>query len=95
MPGQGDKTAAIARQPSLKGRLVGVLHACGPVEIVHAGAPQPAVRQRKTGRMDDVDRHGETGAQAQDGAGIGGDVGLVKGKTDHAGREYGSFTGWR
>jgi hypothetical protein len=34
-----------------------------------------------------MDRHAETGAETQYGAGIGGDIGLVKGKTDH-----GAFT---
>ena len=48
------------------------------VEIVHAGAPEGAVGGREAGRLDDVRLDTETGGEAQDHAGVLGDVGLVE-----------------
>ena len=48
------------------------------IQIVHAGAPEGPVRDRKTGRFDDMRGHAETGAQAQNRSGILRDIRLVK-----------------
>ena len=48
------------------------------VEIVHPGAAEGAVGDREAGRLDDMGGHAEAGRQAQDGAGVLGDVGLIE-----------------
>lgn len=56
-------------------------------EIIHAGAFQVFVGEHEAGRLDDVDLHAEAGGEPENGAGIAGDVGLVKGdaQVGHAG----------
>jgi hypothetical protein len=48
------------------------------VEIIHSGAAERAVTGGKSGRLDDVSLDAETGAQAQNRSGVGGDVGLIE-----------------
>ena len=50
-------------------------------KIIHAGALQIAVGYVEAGRLDNVDAEAEAGGQAQDGAGVAGNVGLVEGDT--------------
>src|SRR3546814_12988272 len=40
------------------------------------GAPQPRLRPDEAGRLDDVDRHSQASGEAQDGAGVLGNVRL-------------------
>ena len=47
-------------------------------EIVHAGAPEIAVGEIEAGRLDDVDGDPHAGGEAQDRAGVAGDVWLVE-----------------
>ena len=54
------------------------------VEIVHAGAAEGAVGDREAGRLDDMGRDAEAGAEPQNRAGILRDVGLVKGEVHGA-----------
>ena len=60
-----------------------MLDQIGARQIIHSGAFEVAVGEREAGRMDDVDRHAETGAETQDGAGVLRDVRLEKGAVDH------------
>ena len=53
-----------------------------PVEIVEPGAPQVAVGEGEARRVDEVHADPEAGTQAQQRAGIGGDIGLVEGEFD-------------
>ena len=55
------------------------------VEIVHAGAAEGAVGDRKAGRLDQVRLDPEAGGEPQDRAGILRDVGLVEGDAHGAG----------
>ena len=48
------------------------------VEIVHAGAAEVPVGHRKAGGLDDMGRHAEARAKAQNRPGVLGDVGLEK-----------------
>ncbi len=50
------------------------------VEIVHAGALEAGVGENEPARLDDVDPDAETGGEAQDGAGVLGDVRFEKGE---------------
>ena len=55
------------------------------IEIVHAGATEMTVGDRKTGRLDNRRPDAKTGASAQHGARILGDVGLVEGQAERSG----------
>ena len=48
------------------------------VEIVHAGPAEVPVGDRKAGGLDDMGRHIQARAQAQNCSGVLGDVGLEK-----------------
>jgi hypothetical protein len=48
------------------------------VEIIHAGAAEVPVRDRKSGGLDDVGGHIEACAEAKNRPGVLGDVGLEK-----------------
>ena len=61
-----------------------VPHDRHPVEIIHPGAAEGAVGHRKAGRFDDMRLDAQTGAQAQNRAGILRDVRLVKGDPHQA-----------
>ncbi len=61
----------------------------GPLEIVHAGAAEVAVGGVEAAGLDDVHRHAEAGAHADDGAGVLRDVGLEEREAGH-GRINGS-----
>ena len=58
-----------------------------PLEIVHPGAAERAVRARKARGLDDMGFDPETGREPQNRAGILRDVGLVEG--DPHGRRFG------
>src|SRR5262249_8134838 len=73
-----DQPTSDAPTPSFERIPVGVAHERHLVEIVHAGAAEGAVGGRKTGRLDDVSLDGEAGGQAQNRAGVLGNVGLVE-----------------
>ena len=51
------------------------------VQIVHSGAPNTLVSEHETGWLDQVDGHVEARSQAEYGARILGNVGLVKSDT--------------
>ncbi len=55
-------------------------------QIVHSGAPQPAVVEQESGRLDQVDGDAEARGEAQHGARILRDVGLVEGEAHRAER---------
>ena len=59
-----------------------VLDDLGMLGIVERAAADGAQREGKAGRMDDVHRDAEAGAQPQHGAGVLGDIGLVEGKVE-------------
>ena len=56
------------------------------VEIVHPGAPEAAVVDSKSRRLDDRRLDAETGAGAHHGAGVLGDIGLEQGEQERRGR---------
>lgn len=72
------QAAAPARPPLLEAVEVHVPGKRRHFEVVHAGAPEVAVGEVEAGGLDDVDGDAEAGGQAQDGAGVAGDVGLVE-----------------
>ena len=83
--------AALRAPPFLEAREVEMAGERRHFEIVHAGAPQSAVREVEAGRLDDVDGQSQAGRHAQDRAGVAGDVGLVerdaeRGRPGHAAR---------
>ncbi len=59
-----------------------VLGEVGMLEIVEGAALQGSGRERKAGGVDDVDAHAQAGPQAEQGAGILGDVGLIQRQVD-------------
>ena len=65
--------------PGLEGRERAVADDGDLVEIVHAGAPEGAIGDRKAGRFDDVRFDAQAGAEPQNRAGVLGDVRLVEG----------------
>jgi len=65
----------------------------GRRNVVHAGPFQIAIRDVETCGFDDVDAKAKAGGQPQDGAGIAGNVGLVKGDSDFGrGAGHGDLT---
>ena len=52
----------------------------GMLDVIHAGPPQPAVAQNEAAGLDDVDRHPQTGAESDEGAGILRNIGLEEGE---------------
>ena len=54
------------------------------IEVVHTGAAEGPIRYRKTGRLDDVRRDAEAGAEPQNRSGILRDIGLVEGELHEA-----------
>ena len=50
------------------------------IQIVHSGAAEGTVGDRKAGRLDDMRGNSETGAEPQNRPGILRNVGLVEGK---------------
>ena len=75
-------------QPAAPSRLVDVglprpvAHQVRMLEIVHPGAPQMFVGHHEAGRLDEIDRDPETGGEAQYGAGILRNVGLIQSETN-------------
>jgi len=72
------KPAVFAEAPLLKAIEVNMAGEGRHFEIVHAGAPEVAVGDVEAGGLDDVDGDSQAGGEAQDGAGVAGDVGLVE-----------------
>lgn len=64
---------------SLKSSPVDVAGQAGHFQIIHAGAFERPVGKIKTCWLDDIDTKSQTGGQPQNGAGITGNIGLVKG----------------
>jgi hypothetical protein len=60
-----------------------VAHQAHPVEIIHAGAAEGAVADRKSGWFDQMGLDAETGAQTQNRAGILRDIGLEQRNANH------------
>ena len=60
---------------------IGVAHDLRRCAIIHCRALQSGIGKGESGRHDDVDGHGKTGGEAQDGADIAGDFGLVESDT--------------
>ncbi len=56
------------------------------VAIIHAGPAHAAVVQNEPAGFDDMHRHPEAGGEAQDGAGVLGNVGLVQDQAIGAGK---------
>jgi hypothetical protein len=54
----------------------------GAIEVVETTAPEFAAGERKPGGVDDVDRDPQTRPQPEQGAGVAGDIGLVKDEID-------------
>ena len=73
-----EQPASLASPPLLEAVEVDMPVQGRHFEIIHAGAPEIAVGEVEAGGLDDVDCEAEAGGHAQDGAGIAGDVGLVK-----------------
>ncbi len=57
----------------------------GEFVVIQPGAPQAAVIQRETQRLNQVKPHTGVGAQADDIAGVGGDLRLVEDDFQHSG----------
>ena len=85
-----DKPAVLAAPPLLEAVEINVAGKGRHFEIVHAGAPEIAVGEIESGRLDDVDRDAEAGGHAQDRAGVAGDVGLVQRDAKAAGQIHAS-----
>lgn len=77
-----DKPPSLREPPLLEAVEVDMAGKRRHFEIVHAGAPQVAVGEVEAGGFDDVDADAEAGGEAQDGAGVAGDVGLVEGDAE-------------
>src|SRR6185437_5396033 len=77
--GEKNKPRPFAAPPILEGGPRPVAPDRNPVEIIHSGPAECAVGHRKTGRLDDMRLDAETGAKAQNRAGVLGNVGLVEG----------------
>ena len=65
--------------PVFEGRPRGMPRQRHVIEVVHSGATEGAVGDRKASRLDDVRRHAKAGGEAQNRSGILRDVGLVQG----------------
>lgn len=86
--GRGEhKAAAFRKAPGVEALPVDVPGHGDTRQIVHAGSLEVLVGEDEACGLDDIDFQPETGGKPQDGAGIAGDVGLVKGdaKVGHAG----------
>ena len=80
---QDEAGAGGARREKRRPRIVAAY--CRPRGIIERRALQPAVVEDKTGRLDQVDGDGETGAEAEQRAGILRDVGLEQGEAQMIG----------
>ena len=80
---QQDEASARGREIGSPGVVADQLH---PVQVVEAGAPQPAVVQVEPAGLDHVDGHPQAGRQAQQGSGVLGDVRFEKDEAHGAGR---------
>lgn len=76
--GQKDNASGDAR---FETRPVGMADHFRLSGIVHPGACQGAVGKGESHRFDEVDGHAETGREAQDGADVSGNVGLMESDT--------------
>src|SRR5581483_1333910 len=72
--------------PSLERVPIEMAHERNLIEVIHAGAPEGTVRDRKACRLDDMRLDAEASGEAQDRAGILRNIGLVK-RDPHAGLE--------
>ncbi len=82
--GEQDKTPALALAPELErfpGRMAGER---GALKIIHPRALQIPVGEIKAGRLDQIDREAEAGGETENGAGVSGNVWLVKRDTHAA-----------
>jgi hypothetical protein len=77
---------AVGAAPLRKGAPGNVPFDRDMIEIVHARAPEVAIGDRESGRLDDRRRHAQTCTGAQHRASILGDVGLVKRETERSRR---------
>src|SRR5687768_7264118 len=77
-----EQPASLALPPILEAVEVDMPGQGRHFEIVHAGTPEVAVGDVETGGLDDVDGDTEAGGHAQDGAGVAGDIRLVKGDAE-------------
>ena len=75
--GQKDKPARAA--VALKGSPGGMPDNAGQIVIIHGGAADPLVVERKAAGFDDVERHAQASRQTDESAEILWDIGLVKG----------------
>ena len=80
-----DQAQALFPPPFLEGPPRNMARNVGAIEVIEPGAAEVAVGDVEAGRLDDVDRHGEAGGEAQHGAGVLRNVRLVKSKSRHEG----------
>ena len=76
---QQHQSQPLAPPPVLEGVKRAVPGDGNGVEVVHAGAAEGAVGDRKAGRLDDMGLDAQAGAEPQNRPGILGNVGLVEG----------------
>lgn len=76
--GEQHQAARMRFSPFLEGVPVGMAGKRRHFEIVHAGPFQRPVGERESGRLDDIDADVEAGGEAQDCAGVAGDIRLVE-----------------
>ena len=80
--GEQYQTARTRLAPILEGVPVDMPGQGSHFEVVHAGALECFVGERKAGRLDDIDAETEAGGEAQDCPGVAGDVRLVEGDAE-------------
>src|SRR5436309_2867014 len=73
-----------AAPPFLEGRPRGVPSQTHLIQVIHSGAAEGAIGDRKARRFDDMGRNAKACAEAQNRSGILRNVGLVKGKLHQA-----------
>jgi len=76
--GEQYQTARFSLAPILEGVPVDMPGQGSHFEVVHAGALECFVGERKAGRLDDIDAKAEASGEAQDCPGIAGNVRLVE-----------------